>query len=186
MHKTALSKETVAKLIQKPLEWDFDGVLIEPKKAREITATHGTKIEAVSNLAIYGKFKGGHKALEDRFYVTPNLKWPYWHNTCFASELFLEDSGLKSAFQISEAYATIHEVSEENSATVDEDQNNGVIIGFNRKILEAKPIAVYYTSDEFFTAEMELPAAPSLDTIAAIYPVGEKAAQSLATALSKM
>jgi len=185
---STFSKETYTKLhnpelIKPDLAFDGENHRLTDAEIRKIMATHGATIEAATDLLISGAFHEKHRivgtdshqpALGNEFYITPNPRYGFDVDDLegeFDSANFAEIDAILAGIEYAEGGESNYE--------------NGVVVAFSGKLsLQGAQI----NTDPLFATNVEasngielvLPEAPSIETIAGIYPVDERAHHDLA------
>ena len=151
--------------------------------AQNIVATHGTNIAQVVNLAIYGRFIGGHSDLDKNFFTTPNHNFKNWSNYGLGDD-YPKDYQKSNAFKVGVDYSETADVTGSEEDLDFQSRESGVVIAFNKKLLNVLGIT-FCTTDENIP-EMVLPQAPGLDTIQGIYAVEESGLDALLAELDRL
>jgi hypothetical protein len=170
------STELVNKRIKPHL--DYDSVLEEYRtvpKLSEIVATHGASIAAIGRLARDGKFTGGSTdaGIAGQFFTTPNKHYSGWQN----NDVFPDVSHTAAAYPGDAFLVGIEYADYPEAEDLEAEYVGGVVIGFNKKILV--PGISLHEDIKTQKLELILPEAPSMHTIAGIYPIDADSAEEL-------
>lgn len=182
------SKLHKPELIKPDLAFDGENYRLNATEIRKIMATHGATIEAATDLLMNDAFQEEHRimgtdssqsSLGQEFYVTPNPRYDFDVDSLegeFDSVNFADIDAILAGIEYAEGGES--------------DYDNGVVIAFSGKLsLEGAQI----NTDPLFTTnaeasngiELVLPRAPSIETVAGIYPVDAQSYHDLALHLDQ-
>lgn len=176
--------DRITNLIRKPIVYDEDNDCYRLPRCKNIVGTHGTHISSVVNLALYGKFVGGHASLAGNFFLNANKQYSGWNNTDLAEEMenpdYADVDTFEKAIEYAETSGVVAGYDFESYSTIDE----GAVITFNNHVLV--PGTSLGSGNEDNAPELILPNAPPIEAIQGIYPVEQNAARLLIRGLDKL
>lgn len=165
--------------IRQPLEDRYEPVGLTP-----VVGTHGTQVDSIVRLARDGVFSGGAASvLQETFYITPNLRNRDWQLTDFACAIN-SISRRVNPIEVSKEYATTDSL----ARFIDHEMEDfepvyGMVVTFSRRVLE---LVESVDVDDLDEPEAALRQAPPLESVRAIYPVDQLAADALGQALDRL